>query len=271
MYPHAPRLFGLDLGAWNAMFLVAVLAGYPLLRGALRLRHGGALPRLLPLRWAITVYVSALGAQLFAYLFDLNTSVLPQGAGWLRYYFDPLYGPKTLYGAILALPLGAVAITRPWGDLDYREALDAWTPPMFGVLALARVGCFLQGCCYGIVSEHFGMRFPPHGSLYYRQLSAGLIHADAPTLPVVPTQLLEAGALLALCIWAWRRLAAGRFDIFLTGVAIYSAVRFMLELLRDDPDRNFLGALATSQWIAVLVLLAIGVWRLATRPRSVPA
>jgi hypothetical protein len=33
-----------------------------------------------------------------------------------------------------------------------------------------------------------------------------------------------------------------------------------LEFLRDDPERNFLGPLATSQWIGLVLLGSYGVW-----------
>jgi phosphatidylglycerol:prolipoprotein diacylglycerol transferase len=269
MYPHDLHVFGLEIAIWNVLLLLGILAGYPVLLASLRARRRGAPPRFLPLRWIVTVYVSAIGAQLFAYFFDLNTTALPPPTvGWARYYLDPLFGPKTLYGAIVFLPVTLAAIVFPWRDLGYVEALDAWTPPMFVVLGIARVGCFLQGCCYGVHSERFGISFPFGSPSYYHQLNAKLIAEGETALPVIPTQAIEALVLFGLAAWFSRRLRQGDRNIFPAAVALYSLLRFVLEFARDDPDRNFLGVLSTSQWIALVALAlvaATAAWRRSVR------
>jgi phosphatidylglycerol:prolipoprotein diacylglycerol transferase len=266
MYPHDLVLLGTPISVWNATFLLGVVANYPLLRAAVGWRRAAS-PRFLVLRWLAAVYGAVIGAQLFAYLFDLNTSALPpDSVGWARYYLDPLYGPKTLYGAILFLPLAVLAVSVPWRDLGFGVALDAWTPPVFGMLAVVRLGCFLQGCCYGIPSAAFGISFPPGGPVYYNQVAALLIPEGAPTtLPVVPIQLVEAAGLLALCVAAIVKLRAGATGVYVPAIVAYSVFRFGLEFLRADPERNFLGPLSTSQWMAILVVGCYGAWRRTAR------
>lgn len=262
MYPHDLHLAGWSISIWNATFLLAVVVGYPLLRATMKMCRVAPLPRLLLLRWMFTVYVCVLGAQLFAYAFDLHTSFLPPPTvGWARYYLDPLFGPKTLYGAIVMLPLSALAVSIPWGDLRYGRALDCWTPTLFAVLGISRLGCFLQGCCYGVRSHWFGMPFPPEAPAYYAQLREQLIDAGSWTLPVVPTQLIEATALFAFAAASWVALRRGATTIFPAGVAAYSALRFVLEFVRADPDRNVWGPLSTSQWIALIILAGYVLWR----------
>src|SRR5206468_2599640 len=57
-------------------------------------------------------------------------------------------------------------------------------------LALTRVGCFLNGCCYGKVTRApWGVRFPIGSIAHDAQKEAHLIAANAPALPVHPTQL----------------------------------------------------------------------------------
>lgn len=251
MYPYPAHVLGIEIGVWNLTFLIAVVLAYPIWLRAL----GGTRPRAPVVRWIVIVYLSAVAAQLFAYAVDLHTTLAPSGAvGWLRYYLDPFAGPKTLYGVILFLPLIALAVSAPWGDLGHAEVLDSLTPPLCVVLAICRFGCFLQGCCYGIRSDLFGVVFPPAGPVYARQLAAGLIAPGGPTLPVVPAQLLEAFILAGLSFWAMRELGRGRRRIFLPVVAAYSTFRLAIEWVRDDPERNFLGPLSVSQWVALLVL-----------------
>lgn len=262
MYPHDIHVFGSAVAIWNVVLLLAIAAGYPVLVAALRLRRGARLPRLLPIRWLATAYVSALGAQLFAYAFDTYTTLLPPiTVGWVRYYFDPLFAAKTLYGAIVFLPLSVLVVSVPWRDLEFGEALDCWTPSMFAVLGLCRVGCFLQGCCYGIRSDLFGVSFPAKGTIFYEQLRAGLVDENATaTLPVIPTQLLSAVILFALCAWSFRELRSGRRSIYPAAIVLYSLFRFLVEFMRDDVARNSWGPLSTSQWIALVVIAVYGWW-----------
>lgn len=257
MYPRDVHAFGLAIPIWDVLLVLGVVLGYGVLRRSLRARRPGPLPRALLLRWALTVYVAVLGAQLFSYAFDRGTHLRPPaGVHPLRYYLDPFAGPKTLYGAVVVLPLTAWLVSAPWRDLGYRDALAAWTPPLCAALAVARLGCFLQGCCYGIETPWGGVRFPPAGVLYETQLRAGRVGEGEWTQPVVPTQLLEAAALGGLAAWAYSRLHVPARAVFGPTVVGYSLARFGLEFVRADPVRNALGPLSTSQWIALAILLA---------------
>jgi prolipoprotein diacylglyceryltransferase len=262
MYPRAFELLGTRLTIWDISLLAGIVLGYFVLRYSFRIGEGPGVPSLLPLRWFVTVYVSVVGAKLFAYLFDLNTTLLPPASvGWAGYYLDPLSGPKTLYGAVVLLPLGVFLVSTPWGDLSFGETLDRWTPALMAVLASARIGCLLEGCCYGRRSEWLGIVFPagtPPAILHHHR---GLIPANTDSLPVIPTQAIEAGALIVLVIWCLQRVRRGRPGVFAGGIAFYSVLRFLIELARDDPERNVYGPLSSSQWIALAILGMVAAWR----------
>lgn len=262
MYPVKVHVLGATLSAWDLAFLAGVAAGYVVLRQSFALGQALRRPRLLALRWLVTVYVSAIGAQLFAYAFDRNTTLLPPDTvSWAAYYLVPFGRPKVLYGAILFLPVGLVPVSLPWRDLGWRQALERWTPAMMAVLAAARTGCLLEGCCYGRRSDLLGLRFAAGSVVANDELHAGLIAAGKPTLPVVPTQLLSALALVGLCLWSRRAIRRGEHGVFVTAVALYSAFRLSIEFLRADPVRNAFGPLSTSQWFALGVLVVYGGWR----------
>ncbi len=257
MYPHDLHLPGATLSIWNSVFLLAIVAAYFVFRSSV-----GAEPRLtLPtLRYVVVVYLSALAAQIFAYAFDANTSLTPppdvSAAAW---YLSPLAGPKTLYGVIVLMPVSVALATFGTG-LSLRRTLDLWTPAMLVVLATARVGCLLQGCCFGARSDLLGVSFPVGSPVYYQQLGAGLIAAGSPALPVIPTQAIEAAFLAMLALWSLRRRgAADPFGLFVPVVAAYSVFRFVIEFVRADVERGFYGPLATSQWIALVVLAAAAI------------
>ena len=113
------------------------------------------------------------------------------------------------------------------------------------------------------------MSFPRHSPAWYDQLSHGLIDQSAPaSLPVFPTQLFEASALLALfavllaIYLKWRRHTAGVYLI------CYAALRFGMEYLRGDPRAAVLG-LSIGQTISLGMALA-GAAFIAIGARNVP-
>ena len=124
--------------------------------------------------------------------------------------------------------------------------------------ACGRIGCFFYGCCYGRLSDSaLAVSFPMHSPAWYEQVSSGLIAPDAArSLPVLPTQLFEAAALLvffAVLLWVylrWRRHTAG---LYMIG---YGVLRFGLEYLRGDP-RAAVGPFSISQTIS-FATIALG-------------
>jgi len=270
VFPVYLDLYGAHISIWELMLLAGAIVGYIVLSASYRVPRGAPpeRPSMLGLRYLVTVYVAVIAAQFFSYAFDYGTTLAPPAArSPLYYYFSPTAGAKTLYGAIVALPLAVGLACAPWRGRRFAEALDRWTPAMFSVMAVARLGCWFQGCCYGVRSEHFGLPLAPGSVLYYQELHEHLIDAGSRTLAVVPTQAISALVLAALAIWAYRRIASGGTRVFAPGIAVYSVFRFMIEIVRDDPARNALGPLSTSQWIALAVLAVYAVWRLLGRAR----
>jgi phosphatidylglycerol:prolipoprotein diacylglycerol transferase len=137
-------------------------------------------------------------------------------------------------------------------------------------LFFGRIGCFLGGCCYGLVTDHpVGLSFPAWSPASEGQFREGLLsHPNQPSLPVHPTQLYEAvGCLsiaLVLSVWGPRH---KRFDgqVGLLFLVLYAALRFLLEFLRAD-DRGLYLGVSTSQWVSIVIVLAVAaVWRLWSR------
>lgn len=270
MYPHDLHAFGFSVSVWNTMFFVAAAVGYFVLR-----MSASAEPAFdhLPLRYLVTVYLSALAAQLFAYAFDVNTSLTPpSGVSAAAYYLSPVAGPKTLYGVIVLLPV-TVAVATARTRLSLGRALNLWTPALLAVLATARAGCLLQGCCYGARSDVLGVSFAVGSPVYYEQLRAGLIAEGSPSLRVFPTQAIEALFLALVAAWSLRRVARARAGgVFVPAIAAYSVFRFVLEFGRADVERGSYGPLSTSQWIAALVLAAaLAAYRIGASPSEARA
>jgi len=261
--PYRFYIFGSRVDIWEVTLLLGVVAGYLVLVAAFKVGgESGAAPRLLVLRYLFSVYVAVVGAQLFSYAFDMHTTLAPpRGYSWVRYYLNPLSGAKTLYGAVVALPIAVLAVSTPWRDLGFGRALERWTPALFTVLSVARLGCLAQGCCYGVRSQGLGLRFAPGSVVYYQQLSAGLIDEGSWSLAVVPTQAISAVVIAAIGVAYYRALLCGRRYVFVGAIALYSVFRFLIEMVRDDVVRNYYGPLSTSQWLALAILAGCVVWR----------
>ena len=137
--------------------------------------------------------------------------------------------------------------------------------------ACGRLGCFCYGCCYGLRSDSpLAVAFPARSPAWHEQLHAGLIAASAPrALPVLPTQLFEAAALLVLftaLYFAYRRFSA-RLPGAVAGAYLvgYGVIRFALEYVRGDP-RWAWAALSISQLISLGIITAgAAVWGWAWR------
>jgi len=104
--------------------------------------------------------------------------------------------------------------------------------------AIGRLGCLLQGCCWGTpTSLPWGVRYPEGSYAYASQLEQGMLHDAQPlSLLVHPTPLYELAfdlALWGLLLWARPRLSAhgSLFRLYLTS---YAAFRFLAEFVRGD-------------------------------------
>jgi phosphatidylglycerol---prolipoprotein diacylglyceryl transferase len=264
VYPGPISFFGSMWATWNLLFLLGVIVGFGVLRATFRAVDSLQTTKTLALRYLICVYVCALGAQWFAYAVDANTTLLPPpGFNAWRYYFHPLAGPKTLYGAVLVLPFAALAFV-PGTSVRWESIVDRSTPALFTILGFARLGCFLQGCCYGLRTDDFGLSFPVGSSVHADQYAAGLVAIDHSSLPVLPVQLASVVACFGLSLWFARKVRNNCSHVFVRTVAAYSVFRFIVEFARADAARNHMWVLSTSQWVAVAILLTVAAHRLRT-------
>ncbi|MCL1921101.1 MAG: prolipoprotein diacylglyceryl transferase [Kiritimatiellaeota bacterium] len=125
--------------------------------------------------------------------------------------------------------------------------------------AFGRVGCFMQGCCWGKHSDAWlTVSFPRGSPAWFNHVSGGLIRETATeSLSVIPTQLIESAATLALFALLFalypkhyrrRGLIGG---LYLVG---YAVLRFGIEFLRGDP-RGAVGPFSTSQAISLAAFI----------------
>jgi len=181
-------------------------------------------------------------------------------------------GGIVFYGCILGGLTGSLLywVRRPF---PFRATADAVAPALALGIALGRVGCFFNGCCYGSVSNRpWAVRFPARTLPWVRHVEAGLIPPSSlRSLPVHPKQLyaaLAGAALLGLLLAYYpRRRRDGEVMVLL--MVTYPITRFVIEFFRGDSGGLFAG-LTVSQYISI-ALMAGGLvaWhRLSRQPHG---
>lgn len=157
-----------------------------------------------------------------------------------------------LFGAIFVLH----RYTRRYG-LDELGFFDFYAPffPLFH--AFGRVGCFMTGCCHGIVSEKYGIAFLNSTS-------------SENGIPYFPVQLLScfANLCLFLILLVYDKKPHRKGITFSLYLFLYAIGRFFIEFLRGDSVRGIYGGLSTSQWISLALLIIMLIKAVATRRRT---
>lgn len=192
-----------------------------------------------------TLLAGLLGAKLL-YLLAHHDDVARDWPNLLPH----LRGGFVFYGGLIGGAAGAIA----WLTRGRRPVLafgDLVAPGLAVSLALGRIGCWLNGCCYGRPASWgwavpgLGDGVPRHPVPLYE--TAGALGLAAILLALPPPPVERRGARLGL-------FAAG-----------YAVLRFSLEVLRDDPRGPALLGLSVSQTISLLGL-GVGAWLFLRRP-----
>jgi phosphatidylglycerol:prolipoprotein diacylglycerol transferase len=142
-------------------------------------------------------------------------------------------GGLMLYGGYILSIAGGIAYVRR-ARLPLWKIADAVAPAMAIGIGIGRLGCFLNGCCFGMpTSLPWGVRFPS-GSYASYTFPGSAIH---------PSQLYLAlaGAVLFLVLLRLDR--TPRFDgwLFWTAVAVDAVLRFTIDFTRFYDQTSFLG------------------------------
>ena len=160
------------------------------------------------------------------------------------------------YGGLLGAVLAGYFLMKRY-KLPWWKTADACAPGIAIGNFFGRQGCFAAGCCWGKpTSLPWGVKFTEAG----HQITGVPIDAH-----LHPTQLYESfGMLLVFLFLLWLH-KRKRFDgqVILAYALLYSAIRFAIEFVRDDPRGDVFGltsltGLSTSQ----LISLVIGIWAL---------
>ncbi len=159
-------------------------------------------------------------------------------------------GGLTFYGAVISSLVFDLLFLK-FMRLPFWRVMDCVG---FGLplgMAVARIGCFLNGCCHGLpCAWSWGVVFPRVGDS-----------------PVHPTQLYESGAGLAifLLLQRWRPRRRNYGEGFTACMGLYGVFRFLVEFWRGD-NPIFAMGMTLSQWVGVgMAAGSVMAWHLIGR------
>ncbi|MEW6553484.1 MAG: prolipoprotein diacylglyceryl transferase [Actinomycetota bacterium] len=213
MRPVLFHIGGFPVYSYGVMLFIAFLAGIFVARAELNRRglDGSAIYLIA----SVAAITGVVGARIFYVIGNLETF----SGDWGQILDLNMRGLVFYGGLALAVPcclLLVRAMKLPLGAVS-----DAVGLAMPLSLAIARVGCFLNGCCGGKPSGlPWAVTFPG---------SAVAVH---------PVQLYELAldlAAFAFLLWVRKRLRCD-WDLFLLSLASYGLIRFVVEFFRVHAD-----------------------------------
>lgn len=189
-------------------------------------------------------------------------------ANWPQFQHDPwravrfssgaLHAPGAIIGATISAALVLRLLWLPVGRF-----VDALAPAVGLGIFLARIGCFLHGCCYGrLCALPWCVTLPSDGSVFALQLDAGILPPGAVrSLAVHPLPLYFAAVGLGITgVLLWlRRHQRYHGQLGLVLLVLFSLSSAILEPIRvDDPTRVYWGPLPQLLWVTMgLAVLSI--------------
>lgn len=238
----------LPIRAYGTMLMLAFLAGIAWTSRDAK-RRGIDPAHVLDLSFFLII-ASVVFARVLFVLLDLSAYRSSPGAA-LRIWEGGLSFHGGLIGAILALAVFA-RVRR----LGFWRMADLLAPGAALGYGIARIGCFLNGCCYGEPSN--------------LPWAVTFLGVDGPRHPTqIYASLINFAIFGLLLLWRRRPMRDGQLVMVYLG--LYSVYRFGIEFLRRGASaRLWLGGLTEAQ-IASLAIVAIAAVICALIPRWMPA
>ncbi len=147
-------------------------------------------------------------------------------------------GGLVFYGGLIGVIITLSYYIRAH-KLDFFKIADLLIPALPLGHMFGRIGCFLNGCCYGAcTTSAFGVVFPG-------------LHSPVPRHPTQLYESLFCISSLFFLLFIEKYLKKSGY-LFVTYIYLYSAWRFSIEFLRDDDRGAFLFGLSPSQNISLV-------------------
>ena len=254
MKPDLITVFGVTFHSYRSLLAAAfVICTLLAVRDS---RHRPGAPALTPILGIWALAGALFGARLFYVL---------QYEG-VQAFAQALYvwkGGLVFYGGLMG-GLLAVSIYCTLRGIPLLPTADLVAPYLALGEAITRIGCFLNGCCYGLACPYpWGVGFPSDSVAYQDHLDAGTLSPGAAhTVALHPTQLYMAAGLLAVFAILKSPLVRRPWggSVVCAYLLLYGILRFLVEILRGDSAHSVAGMTLSqgiSAGLAVVALVAL--------------
>lgn len=154
----------------------------------------------------------------------------------------------TVYGAVIGVVLAVLIYT--WvKKISFWQIGDIIAPGALVGQAIGRIGCFLNGCCYGLPTSL------PWAVVFTHPRCYALLG-----VPVHPTQIYHLlwNLLAFAVIWLLRTRLKPQGSLFLSYLALYATGDLIIRFVR--PGDPFLFGMQQAQFIGVVILVITLPW-----------
>ncbi|MDP8218238.1 MAG: prolipoprotein diacylglyceryl transferase [Candidatus Theseobacter exili] len=241
MFPKLLEIGTISIYSYGCFMAIAFLLAIWL--AVHRAKSCGANPQYILDLGLISLIFGIVGGRLFYVV--LNIKYFLESPGQIAMIHK---GGLVFYGGLL-LALSGCWVYLKIKKESFLEYSDICTPSIVIGHAVGRIGCFLNGCCYGgPTSLPWGVTFP-EGSLPSAVFGVGhCIH---------PVQIYSATALLLMYVFLSYMFKKRQYrgEILFLYLLIYGFVRFLIEFGRADLPKTTLGWMSPTQAFAVIVFL----------------
>ncbi|MGL4595344.1 MAG: prolipoprotein diacylglyceryl transferase [Thermoguttaceae bacterium] len=169
---------GFPIRGYGFCLLIAILASVLLVA---HLSEKRGTPKDIIFSLAIwSVFCGLIGARLFYVTEYWNEMIVRDMSSGNLLLMPTLFsfanvakGGLVVLGSIIGGSIGAILFMLRY-KMPILATFDDMAPAMMLGLAIGRIGCFLNGCCFGGITEcPVGVIFPPHSPAHLHQISRG--------------------------------------------------------------------------------------------------
>ncbi len=201
------------------------------------------------------VISSLIGSRLFHVIFERPDFYLHNPIA----VFHVWRGGQVFYGGLIAAILGSYCYCRLI-RISFSWFADVAICAVALAQILARIGCFLAGCCWGKVCT-----LPWAVTFNHPESIAGLKNVS-----LHPTQLYQSTANLITFLICFYFLKRKRFngEVLLWYGVLYPVGRIIIEVFRADQSRGFLipDILSISQFISLVIFTVALIFLIRGKP-----
>jgi phosphatidylglycerol:prolipoprotein diacylglycerol transferase len=168
-----------------------------------------------------------------------------------REVFMIQHGGLVFYGGFIGAAIAGFIYIR-WKKMPLWKTVDVLAPSVALGSVFGRIGCLLNGCCYGRPTDL------PWG-LTFANPQAHEFSGTPLNIPLHPTEIYDALLNFGLYVFLAWLIRRKKFDgqIFVTYLLCYAVTRSLVEYFRGDySNLHYHLGLTPAQWIGVPIFVA---------------